>query len=201
MRFRTASGMIYLFLFYSAFGISATAGNFSHLVDEKKPAIDTSYVYSLPYEKGKSHLLIQGSNSKFSHRNEIALDFKMKTGTPVCAMRDGIVLEVKEDSDQGGLKRKYYALGNYILIRHRDDSFAWYFHLQKNGACIEVGDTVKVGQIVGRSGNSGYSAFPHLHVEVVVREGERYKQIPIRFRIRNGDHYLKPGHLYRQTLN
>jgi murein DD-endopeptidase MepM/ murein hydrolase activator NlpD len=192
--------MIRLFLFYSAFGTSETAGNWIHWLGEKKPAIDTSYVYSLPYEKGKSYLLIQGSNSKFSHRSEIALDFKMKKGTPVCAMRDGIVWEVKEDSDQGGLKRKYYALANYILIRHSDNSFAWYFHLQKNGALAVVGDAVKTGQIIGRSGNSGYSAFPHLHVEVVIHKAGHYKQIPMRFRIRNGDHYLKPGRFYRQIL-
>src|SRR5688572_30028398 len=131
------------------------------------PANDSSFVYSLPYKPGKSFFLVQGYNSKLSHRGEIALDFKMRRGTPVCAMREGIVIEVKEDSDKGGLKRKFFSEGNYILIRHTDDSFAWYFHLKKNGALVGEGDAVEQGQVIGLSGNSGYSAFPHLHVEVV----------------------------------
>jgi murein DD-endopeptidase MepM/ murein hydrolase activator NlpD len=108
-------------------------------------------------------------------------------------------VEVKEDSNKGGLKTKYYAYGNYILIRHSDSSFAWYFHLQKNGAFVNPGDEVKVGQVIGRSGNTGYSAFPHLHIEVVIPEAGHYKQIPMRFQLRDGVHYLKPWRFYRNT--
>ena len=58
-----------------------------------------SFAYSLPYEKGKSFLLIQAYQSKlFSHKGEFALDFKMKRGTKICAARSGVVVEVKEDS-------------------------------------------------------------------------------------------------------
>jgi murein DD-endopeptidase MepM/ murein hydrolase activator NlpD len=158
---------------------------------------DSSYIYNLPYEKGKSFFLVQGYHSKLSHKGEIALDFKMKRGTKVCAIREGIVQEIKEDSDKGGLKSQYFSEGNYILVRHGDHSFAWYFHLQRNGAFVQPGDTVKPGQVVGLSGNSGYSAFPHLHIEVVVRNSGRYQQLPIRFRLRNGVHYLKPFRFYR----
>jgi murein DD-endopeptidase MepM/ murein hydrolase activator NlpD len=158
---------------------------------------DSTYVYSLPYQKGKSFLLVQGYNSKLSHRGEIALDFKMRRGTDVCAMRDGIVHEIREDSNRGGLRSKYISEGNYILIKHNDGSFAWYFHLRQNGALVEPGSVVRAGQIIGRSGNSGYSAFPHLHVEIVVQGTGRAQQIPARFQTRSGIHYLKPGRFYR----
>ena len=55
---------------------------------------DTSYVYALPYEVGKAHYMIQGYFSSFTHRERAALDFKMKRGTRVCAVRDGVVIRL-----------------------------------------------------------------------------------------------------------
>ena len=158
---------------------------------------DSSYIYALPFEKGQSYLLVQGYNSRLSHRGEIALDFKMRTGTPICAMRSGKVIETKEDANARGLKTKYYSQANYILIQHDDNSYAWYFHLKQHGVLVQVGDQVEEGQVIGLSGNTGYSFFPHLHVEVVVQESSRWKQIPMRFALRNGPKYLRPGHYYR----
>ncbi|MGZ8544104.1 MAG: hypothetical protein ACXWV0_02360 [Flavisolibacter sp.] len=59
---------------------------------------DTSFIYTLPFSKGKSYLLIQAYQSKMSHKGEYALDFKMKRGTTVCAARAGIVTALREDS-------------------------------------------------------------------------------------------------------
>ena len=61
------------------------------LLQRGKIKEDTSYLYSLPYTKGTSHLLIQGYLSSYSHKNRAALDFKMKQGTPVHAARGGVV--------------------------------------------------------------------------------------------------------------
>ncbi|MGB8193915.1 MAG: M23 family metallopeptidase [Chitinophagaceae bacterium] len=124
---------------------------------------DSSFIYSLPYLPGKSYLLIQAYNSGHSHQNEIALDFKMKKGTKICAARAGIVVSVKEDSDKGGTKDEYFSEGNHIMIKHADGSNAYYWHLQKDGVLVQSGDTVQQGQVIGQSGNTGYSAFPHLH--------------------------------------
>jgi murein DD-endopeptidase MepM/ murein hydrolase activator NlpD len=170
--------------------------SFKNLKDGKFSA-DSSYVYALPFEYGRSHFLVQGYDSKLSHRGEVALDFKMRKGSWVCAMRDGVVMEVKEDSNRGGLKRRHFSDGNYILVIHNDSSYAWYFHLAKEGAIVSVGELVTKGQHIGFSGNTGYSAFPHLHVEVVVHDGGGFKQIPMRFQLRGGVYYLRPGNFYR----
>ncbi len=128
---------------------------------------DSSYIYSLPFENKKKVFLIQGYESKiFSHKNERALDFKVKKGTKVCAARAGVVISAREDSDKGGLKKENLSDGNYISIQHADGSVAHYWHLQKDGAMVNIGDTVKTGQWIGLSGNTGYSSFPHLHFEV-----------------------------------
>ena len=40
---------------------------------------DSSYIYGLPYEEGKSHYLVQGYFSALTHRERAALDFNNKT--------------------------------------------------------------------------------------------------------------------------
>ncbi len=157
---------------------------------------DTSYVYWLPYEHHKSYLLIQGWQSSFSHNGELSLDFKMKPGTAVCAARDGVVIAAREDSDRGGAKSEYMSDGNHVVILHSDGTHAAYWHLQKDGVLVNVGDTVKKGQRIGLSGNTGYSAFPHLHFEVYSTESG-YKTIPTRFYTKKGIRYLRPGNFYR----
>src|SRR4051794_17509572 len=52
---------------------------------------DHFHVYTLPYEKGSSHLVAQGYESMLSHKGDYAIDFKMKPGTKVLAARDGVV--------------------------------------------------------------------------------------------------------------
>src|SRR5687768_2640936 len=63
---------------------------------------DTSYVYSLPFEEGKAHRLVQGYFGIFSHKERAALDFKMKKGTRITAAREGVVVRIKEDGRRGG---------------------------------------------------------------------------------------------------
>jgi hypothetical protein len=58
---------------------------------------DTSYIYSLPFEEGKSFRVIQGYFSRFTHKERAALDFNMNRGTNITAAREGIVVRVKED--------------------------------------------------------------------------------------------------------
>ncbi len=166
---------------------------------EGKFKADSSYIYSLPFENRKKVFLIQGYESKlFSHKNERALDFKVKKGTRVCAARSGVVVSVREDSDKGGLKKENLSDGNYVSIQHSDGSVAHYWHLQKDGATVNVGDTVKTGHCIALSGNTGYSSFPHLHFEVQGYDASgNYKQLATRFRTNKGIIYLRPGKFYR----
>ncbi len=159
---------------------------------------DSSYIYSMPFQKGEKIFLIQAYDSKFSHKGEMALDFKVKTGTTICAAREGIVISARKDSDKGGLKPENLSDGNYISILHDDGSTAYYWHLEKNGVLINIGDRVQKGQVIGRSGNTGYSAFPHLHFEVQgYNSAGNSTQIPTRFQTSKGVKYLRPGKFYK----
>jgi murein DD-endopeptidase MepM/ murein hydrolase activator NlpD len=158
---------------------------------------DTSYVYSLPYEAGRSFLFVQGANSKImSHKGELAYDFKMKTGTKVCAAREGIVIDHRSDSREGGLKQENMSDGNYIVVQHPDGSRAIYWHLDYDAVIAKTGTTVKKGDVIGLSGNTGYSAFPHLHFQVYDPEG---KNILVRFESKKKTGYLKPGKWYKRA--
>lgn len=155
---------------------------------------DKSFVYQLPYAKGSKFLLIQAYNSKMSHQGELSLDFKMKKGSTICAARAGVVIATKADSDVGGLKDEYLSEGNHIIVEQEDGSTAMYWHLQKNGVLVKMGDSVKQGQAIGYSGNTGYTAFPHLHFQVQDKEGH---DLATRFNTKNGIRYLRPGKWYR----
>jgi murein DD-endopeptidase MepM/ murein hydrolase activator NlpD len=159
---------------------------------------DTSYVYALPFENGRAHFLVQGYFGKFSHKERAALDFKMKKGTKILAARDGVVTRVKEDGNKGGWNRKYRSDGNNVIITHPDNSRAGYWHLKKDGVLVNVGDTVKKGQVIALSGNTGYTAFPHLHFIVWTSRGGQWQQIPTRFETSKGIKYLKPWKWYRR---
>jgi hypothetical protein len=158
--------IIYIILIVLLAGCSiskAPERNEFRLLQKGKIKDDTSYVYWLPYEEGKTHRVVQGYYSSYSHKNRAALDFKMRPGTPVHAPRDGIVIRVVEANDKGGLKKAYRQFANLIVLQHDDDSRTGYWHLQKDGALVNTGDTVKKGQQIGLSGNTGFTAFPHLH--------------------------------------
>lgn len=155
---------------------------------------DTSYIYTLPYAPKTKHFFIQGANSAFSHKGELAYGFKMKPGNKIAAARGGKVTALRSDSNKGGLKPENLSDGNYIVIEHEDDSTAHYWHLQYNGVLVALNDTVIQGQVIGLSGNTGYSAFPHLHFQVFDKDS---KNILVRFRTQKGVRYIRPGKSYK----
>ena len=53
--------------------------------------------------------------------------------------------------------------GIHIRLRHADGSLTIYGHLTK--PYVQKGDTVEAQQIIGLSGNTGFSSAPHLHFE------------------------------------
>jgi murein DD-endopeptidase MepM/ murein hydrolase activator NlpD len=74
------------------------------------------------------------------------------------------------------------AAGNHVLIRHDGEEHSLYGHLQPSSICVEEGEHVRAGQVIGRLGHSGNSPFPHLHFHVCDGEDFMYARVlPIRF--------------------
>jgi len=88
------------------------------------------------------------------------VDFGAKIGTPVKAIGDGVVAGVG-DTD---LTCKGASFGRWILIKFSNGLAATYGHLSV--ISVTEGQKVAVGDIVGYSGNTGYTTGPHLHISV-----------------------------------
>lgn len=179
--------------------------DFRCTVGNKDADHNDDVLYLLPYAKGKSYRVLQGFGSRFSHTGieTYAVDFNMREGTPVHAARGGIVAQVEESHSIGCWKPGCGKYANYIVIIHDDDTTGEYYHLQQNGALVELGQHVEAGQLIGLSGDTGHSTTPHLHF-AVYRAGTwgRDHSIPVRFlsqsgiinRPRSGGRYLATSH-------
>jgi len=167
------------------------------LGDTENAKHNDEYVYTLPFEKGTKILLGQGYKGKFSHQNIMALDFNLDKGSNVYAARGGIVAFIKEDSNRGCTSESCRDDANYIIIQHDDGSFGQYVHLKLDGCAVEQGQVVETGQLIGYSGNTGWSSGPHLHFEVFVPQNNFYMTVPTKFQTaENKIEYLEEGNSY-----
>ncbi|GAB3363931.1 M23 family metallopeptidase [Lysobacter rhizosphaerae] len=141
--------------------------------------------YLLPLRQ-RDFRIDQGFGGSFSHddpQNRYAVDFAADIGTPVLAARDGVVMQVENDFAKAGLSReKYGGRANFIRILHDDGTMALYAHLREEGALVRVGQRVRAGQMIGLSGNTGFTTGPHLHFVVQVNRGMKLESLPFHMR-------------------
>lgn len=132
------------------------------------------YFYPLDPEKFRMYY-----KKSPAHKGRLkhAADFIAPEGTPIHAALGGVVVDIRQDSDIGGVGEKFDMHGNYIEIQHAnhiDEEYSIYEHIRKNGSLVKIGDKVKKGQVIGYSGNTGWMAHlgPHLHFDVHKYRGE-----------------------------
>jgi murein DD-endopeptidase MepM/ murein hydrolase activator NlpD len=169
---------------------------FEWTVGDKDAVHDDDHLYALPYASGKSFRVLQGYGSRFSHTGleAYAVDFAMPEGTPVHAARGGVVARVEESHSIGCWDDGCGRYANFIVILHSDGTTGEYYHLQKDGALVEVGDSVVRGQKIGLSGNTGHTTMPHLHFAVYrATEWGNTQSIPVRFNSADGV-VMRPRH-------
>ena len=87
------------------------------------------------------------------------------TGHDVHVLADGVVKKVgwNVKVDSKGNKTGY---GRYVIVQHSDGYETLYAHLDKNGVAVSVGDKVSENDVIAKSGNTGGSTGPHLHIEI-----------------------------------
>lgn len=162
---------------------------------------DDDYVYGLPYAADDSFAVIQSYGSRLSHTGSefFTVDFSMPIGTPVHAAREGFVIAVENLQERGCWATGCGRYANHVAIRHADGTVGLYFHLNKNGVAVSVGDHVMRGQKIAVSGNTGYTTVPHLHFGVyVILEDRGGQSIDVRFLTSRGIMgKLRPGNRYR----
>ncbi|MDQ0715242.1 murein DD-endopeptidase MepM/ murein hydrolase activator NlpD [Streptomyces luteogriseus] len=86
-------------------------------------------------------------------------DFAVPSGTQVVAAHGGTVVKAGGNGAGDGP-----AYGNAVVIKHGNGTYSQYAHLSK--VTVHVGQIVKTGQEIAKSGNTGNSSGPHLHFEI-----------------------------------
>ena len=152
---------------------------------------DDSHVYALPYVSGSSHIVVQAYDGAFTHKGALryAVDWRMPEGTPVLAARAGTVIGAHDRSHEGGHDNGMFGRENYVWLRHADGTVGQYLHLAPDSLAVSLGEQVEVGQVLARSGNTGYSVEPHLHfhVSTPTQEGPHaFVTFPVKFRLSHG---------------
>lgn len=85
------------------------------------------------------------------------VDYTVPEGTPVFATADGVVHDVATRLTGSGIS---------VVIDHGNGYQTTYSHLAGGSVRVRRGDTVRRGDIIARTGNTGLSLAPHLHYEV-----------------------------------
>jgi murein DD-endopeptidase MepM/ murein hydrolase activator NlpD len=88
------------------------------------------------------------------------VDFQASVGTPILSAASGKVRDATDMDKSPGC----YSYGKWILVDHDNGLSTLYAHLSV--ISVSAGDTVKVGQIIGYAGSTGYATGPHLHFTV-----------------------------------
>lgn len=127
-----------------------------------------NYLYKLPFYQGANVRVSQGYHGDTSHKglSAYAVDFPVPVGTPIYAAREGTVVGSEGSSNLGGASPEYRQYANYVIIEHSDGTMGNYYHLKQGGAVAVIGQKVAKGDLIGYSGNTGYSSGPHLHFSV-----------------------------------
>lgn len=147
-------------------------------------------VLRTPFAKDKAYPVSQGFNGEKTHLgedSEYAIDIAMPEGSPVHAVRDGVVMDVEEDFNAGGTDLEKYAdKANHVRVLHEDGTMALYAHLQLASVIVRPGARVRAGQLLARSGNTGFSSGPHLHFAIQQNVGMKLVSLPFEFQLPDG---------------
>ncbi|MDA9500438.1 peptidoglycan DD-metalloendopeptidase family protein [Bradyrhizobium sp. CCBAU 11357] len=93
--------------------------------------------------------------AKTNGKSNDGINLAVPEGTPVKAAEDGVVA-------YSGNELKGY--GNLVLVRHSNGYVTAYAHASE--LLVKRGDTIKRGQVIAKSGQSGEVASPQLHFEI-----------------------------------
>lgn len=146
--------------------------------------------YKFPFAHATSFKLCQGNwddptnghGSQATDGQAFAFDFSSTIsgdcgntteGADVKAMRGGTVIALAFDRTCNTFQKPpgdpcfgAPGEGNFVLIRHSDNTVASYGHMQVNSIKVWFPQKVVRGQVLGKIGNTGWSSDAHVHVDV-----------------------------------
>lgn len=138
--------------------------------------------YGVPFSGDAPCPVSQGFNGAFSHNtpdSQYAIDIALPVGTPICAAREGVIMDIADDFFTGGKDRAAYAKrANSVRIVHDDGTMAVYAHLKLESVRFGIGRRVAAGAVIAESGNTGFSTGPHLHFVIQKNRDMQMVSVP-----------------------
>ncbi len=105
----------------------------------------------------------------YNGKGHTGLDLGAPVGTPIKAAGSGTVVGLGNTD----IVKTCYSYGKWIMIKHPNGLSTLYAHLSVHS--VTIGQEVNVGDVIGLSGNTGYTTGPHLHFGVYATQGVQIK--------------------------
>lgn len=134
--------------------VAQKAGDMAACIPSVPPIVPDKTRYRLSSSFGYRSDPFSGRSKRHT-----GVDFATGIGNDVFSTADGVVETVKKE---------YFGYGNYVIINHGFGYKTRYAHLSE--ISVTEGMTVRRGEKIALSGNSGRSSGPHLHYEVIYRD-------------------------------
>lgn len=107
------------------------------------------------------------TTNAYNGRGHNGVDFGASRGSKVMSALSGTVQGTGNTDSVPGC----YSYGKWVLVKHDNGLSTLYAHLDL--IKVTTGQRVSTGELVGYSGNTGYSTGPHLHFSVYASQGVR----------------------------
>ncbi len=111
-----------------------------------------------------------GAEKLYASGSHNGVDFRASIGTRVKNVLEGIVVGSGNTDASPGC----YSFGKWVMVKHNNGLSTIYGHLSV--ISVSNGQNLKTGDIIGYSGNTGYSTGPHLHISVYATQGVRIEK-------------------------
>jgi murein DD-endopeptidase MepM/ murein hydrolase activator NlpD len=121
-----------------------------------------------PLEGSGPFLCSQGMGEMFTHHfpeTFHAVDLDCPVGTYILAVGDGVVIEVMQDRNVGGVHCCNLWAWNSLALQLDTGGFVEYVHIKKDSVLVKPGEKVKKGQRIAMTGNVGFCPTSHLHIQ------------------------------------
>ncbi len=160
------------------------AYTFTSVLGDSTRASPDACTLSIPFRPEGHFKVIQGFDGALTHHGQVrhAIDFAMPEGTPVLAARDGLVVWVQDDAEDGTRLG-----GNSVGLLHADGTFTQYSHLKRGTVLVRDGQSIGRGSVLALSGSTNLTPItPHLHFEVFLHPGLQRKTLPFTISLSGG---------------
>ena len=151
-------------------------------------------------------LCTQGCGGWLTHfydATKFAIDLACDVGTPVVAVADGVIVDIKDGCRVSGIHSSNLFSWNSITMRVvrceeggdpdvGHGMLVEYVHVQAGSFVVKIGDAVSAGQLLCLSGDAGFCPMPHLHLQAHVSDAKDAPTVPFRLGTDGDDAKVPP---------